>query len=124
MVKVEYLKEQTLVVHEMAYQQILFSLQSTRADDPTTSSSALHLNNNPAGITMNRAVTNDLTFNSFGDITAEANLNVWGEILFQHSSGIKETLNVSDYNLDIRNGDTDRAINFIIGTIGSTPEIN
>ena len=55
---------------------------------------------------------------------AEANLNVWGDLLFQHSSGIKETLNGSDYDLDIRNGDTDRAINLIVGTIGSTPEIS
>ena len=44
--------------------------------------------------------------------------------MFQHSSGIKETINGSDYVLDIRNGDTDRAINFIVGTIGSTPEIS
>ncbi len=44
--------------------------------------------------------------------------------MFQHSSGIKETLNGSDYDLDIRNGDTDRAINLIVGAIGSTPEIS
>ena len=49
---------------------------------------------------------------------------MWGELLFQHSSGIKETLNGSDYDLDIRNGDTDRSINMIVGTIGSTPEIS
>ena len=103
--------------------EINFSLQSNRSTDPTTSSIALQLNDKPAGITMNRAVTNNLTFNSLGNITAEANLNVWGEILFQNSSGIKETLNGSDYDLDIRNGDTDRAINLIVGTIGSTPEI-
>ena len=72
---------------------------------------------------MNRAVTNNLTFNSIGDITAEANLNVWGELFFQHSSSTKETLNGSDYDLDIRHGDTDTAINLIVGTIGSTPEI-
>ena len=30
----------------------------------------------------------------------------------------------SDYDLDIRNGDTDRSINMIVGTIGSTPEIS
>ena len=72
---------------------------------------------------MNRAVVNNQTFNSIGNITAEANLNVWGDLLFQHSSGIKETLNGSDYDLDIRNGDTDRAINLIVGEIGSTPEI-
>ena len=81
--------------------EINFSLQSNRSTDPTTSSIALQLNDNPAGITMNRAVTNNLTFNSLGNITAEANLNVWGETLFQNSSGIKETLNGSDYDLDI-----------------------
>ena len=98
-------------------------MQSNRDTDPTTATIALQLNDNPAGITLNRAVTNNLTFNSIGNITAEANLNVWGEILFQNSSGIKETLSGSDYDLDIRNGDTDRAINLIVGTIGSTPEI-
>ena len=76
------------------------------------------------GITINRAVINNQTFKSSGNITAEANLNVWGELFFQHSSGIKETLNGSDYDLDIRNGDTDRSINMIVGTIGSTPEIS
>ena len=99
-----------------------FSLQSNRADDPTTSSIALQLNDTN-GITMNRAVTNNQTFNSIGNRTAETSLNVLGDLLFQHSSGIKETFNGSDYDLDIRNGDTDRAINLIVGTIGSTPEI-
>ena len=104
--------------------EINFSLQSNRDTDPTTGTIALQLNDNPAGITMNRAVVTNQTFNSIGNITAEANLNVWGEILFQNSSGIKETLNGSDYDLDIRNGDTDRAINLIVGAIGSTPEIS
>ena len=36
----------------------------------------------------------------------------------------KETLNGSDYDLDIRNGDTDRAVNLIVGTVGSTPEVS
>ena len=103
--------------------EINFSLQTTRGDDPTTSSIAMQLNDNPSSITLNRAVTNNLTFNSIGKITAEADLDVWGGVYFQHSSAIKETLNGSDYDLDIRNGDTDRAINFIIGTIGSTPEL-
>ena len=102
--------------------EINFSFQPNRATDPTTASIALQLNDTN-GITLNRAVTNNLTFNSIGRITAEADLDVWGELFFQHSSSIKETLNGSDYDLDIRNGDTDRAINFIIGTIGSTPEL-
>ena len=40
---------------------------------------------------------------------------------------MKETLNGSDYiyiyDFDVRNGDTDRTITCIIGTIGSTPDI-
>ena len=103
--------------------QINFSLQSNRSADPTTGTIALQLDDTN-GITINRAVINNQTFNSIGNITAEANLNVWGELFFQHSSSIKETLNGSDYDLDIRNGDTDRSINMIVGTIGSTPEIS
>ena len=76
-IQVEYLEERPLIIHE-----IYFSSQSNRADDPSTSSIALQLNDNPAGITMNRPVTNNLTFNSIGDITAYANLNVWGELIF------------------------------------------
>ena len=103
--------------------QINFSLQSDRATDPTTGTIAVQLDD-INGITINRAVINNQTFNSIGNITAEANLNVWGELFFQHSSGIKETLNGSDYDLDIRNGDTDRAVNLTVGAIGSTPEIS
>ena len=103
-------------------EEINFSLQSNRTTDPTTGTIALQLNDTN-GITINRAVVNNQTFNSIGKITAEADLDVWGGVYFQHSSAIKETLNGSDYDLDIRNGDTDRAINFIIGTIGSTPEL-
>ena len=36
----------------------------------------------------------------------------------------KETVNGSVYDLDIRNGDTDRSVNMIVGTIGSTPAIS
>ena len=103
-------------------EEINFSLQANRTTDPTTGTIALQLNDTN-GITINRAVINNQTFNSIGKITAEADLDVWGGVYFQHSSAIKETLNGSDYDLDIRNGDTDRAINFIIGTIGSTPEL-
>ena len=104
--------------------QINFSLQSDRTTDPTTGTIALLQLDDTNGITINRAVVNNQTFNSIGNITAEASLNVWGDLLFQHSSGIKETLNRSDYDLDIRNGDTDRSINMIVGAIGSTPEIS
>ena len=103
--------------------EINFSLQTDRTLDPTTGSIALQLNDNPSSITMNRATTMNQTLNVIGTTTAENGINVWGDLNFQHSSGIKETLNGTDYDLDIRNGDTDRAINFIIGTIGSTPEL-
>ena len=103
--------------------EINFSFQPNRAADPTTGTIALQLTDTN-GITINRAVMNNQTFNSIGKITAESDLDVWGGVYFQHSSAIKETLNGSDYDLDIRNGDTDRAINFIIGTIGSTPELS
>ena len=42
----------------------------------------------------------------------------------QHSSSIKETLKGGDYDLILSKGDTDRSINLIVGTIGSTPEIS
>ena len=103
--------------------QMNFSLQSDRATDPTTGTICLQLDDSN-GITLNRAVVNNQTFNSIGNITAEANLNVWGDLLFQHSSAIYENLNGSDYDLVLRNGDTDRAINLIVGAIGSTPEIS
>ena len=102
--------------------QINFSLQSDRTTDPTTGTIALQLDDTN-GITINRAVVNNQTFNSIGNITAEANLNVWGDLLFQHSSAIYENLNGSDYDLVLRNGDTDRSISFIVGAIGSAPEI-
>ena len=104
-------------------EEINFSLQPNRTTDPTTSTIALQLNDTN-GVTLNRAVVNNLTFNSIGKITAEADLDVWGGIYFQHSSAIYENLNGSDHDLILRNGDTDRAINFIIGTIGSTPELS
>ena len=99
-----------------------FSFQPNRATDPTTGTIALQLTGTH-GITINRAVANNQTFDSIGKVTAEADLDVWGGVYFQHSSAIKETLNGSDYDLDKRNGDTDRAINFISGTIGSAPEL-
>ena len=102
--------------------QINFSLQPNRSADPTTGTIALQLDDTN-GITINRAVTNNQTFNSIGNITAEANLNVWGQILFQHSSAIHEALNGSDYDLLIWNGDTDRSLIFRVGAIGTTPEL-
>ena len=36
---------------------------------------------------------------------------------------MREVLNGSDYDFEVRNGDTDRQIRFIVGTVGSTPEM-
>ena len=102
--------------------QMNFSLQSNRTTDPTTGTIALQLDDTN-GITIKRAVTNNLTCNSIGNITAEANLNVWGQILFQHSSAIHEVLNGTDHDLLIWNGDTDRSIIFRVGAVGTTPEL-
>ena len=102
--------------------EIKFSLQPNRATDPTTGTIALQLHDTN-GITINRAVLNSKTFNSNGNITAEANLNVWGNLLFQHSSAITEVLNGTGYDLLIWNGDTDRSIIFRVGAVGTTPEL-
>ena len=102
--------------------QMNFSLQADRTTDPTTGTIALQLDDTN-GITINRAVVNNQTFNSIGNMTAEASLNVWGDLNFQHSSGMREVLDGSDYDLELRNGDTDRQIWFIVGKIGSTPEV-
>ena len=63
-----------------------FSIQTDRGIDPTNSSIALQLKDNPAGITMNRATTVNQTLHVIGNTTAEANLHVWGDVFFQHSS--------------------------------------
>ena len=55
--------------------QTNFPLQSDRATVPTTGTKALQLDDT-IGITINRAVVNNQTFNSIGKTTAEANLNV------------------------------------------------
>ena len=108
--------------------EINFSLQSNRASDPTTSSIALQLNDNPAGITMNRAITNNLTFNSIGNIVGEADIIgqndiiSWGRFMFQNSSELKEVLD-GQYKLFVRNSDTLGDINLTVGLEASTPEI-
>ena len=57
--------------------EINFSLQSNRTTDPTTGTIALQLNDTN-GITINRAVVNNLTFNSIGNIVGEADVISWG----------------------------------------------
>ena len=101
--------------------EINFSLQSNRTTDPTTGTIALQLNDTN-GITINRAVTNNLTFNSIGNIVGEADVISWGRFMFQNSSELKEVLD-TQYKLYMRNGDTLGDINLTVGLESSTPEI-
>ena len=100
--------------------EINFSLQP-RTIDPTTSTIALQLNDT-SGITINRAVTNNQTFNSIGNIVGESDVISWGRFMFQNSSELKEVLD-TQYKLYIRNGDTAGEMNLTIGLESSTPEI-
>ena len=71
---------------------------------------------------MNRAVTNNLTFNSIGNIVGEADIISWGRFMFQNSSEFKEVLD-TQYRLYIRNSDALGDINLTVGLEASTPEI-
>ena len=102
-------------------EEINFSLQTDRTTDPTTGTIALQLNDTN-GITINRAVTNNLTFNSIGNIVGEADVVSWGRFMFQNSSELKEVLD-GQYKLFVRNGDTLGDINLTVGLEASTPEI-
>ena len=102
-------------------EEINFSLQSDRTTGPTTGTIALQLNDTN-GITINRAVTNNLTFNSIGNIVGEADVISWGRFMFQNSSELKEVLD-GQYKLFVRNGDALGDINLTVGLEASTPEI-
>ena len=101
-------------------EEINFSLQTDRTTDPTTGTICLQLNDTN-GITLNRAVTNNLTFNSIGNIVGEADVVSWGRFMFQNSSELKEVLD-GQYKLFVRNGDTLGDINLTVGLESSTPE--
>ena len=101
--------------------EINFSLQSNRDADPTTGTIAIQLNDTN-GITLNRATTNNLTFNSIGNIVGESDIISWGRFMFQNSSELKEVLD-TQYKLFIRNGDASGDINLTVGLEASTPEI-
>ena len=103
-------------------EEINFSLQSNRTTDPTTGTIALQLNDTN-GITINRTVTNNLTFNSIGNIVGEADVISWGRFMFQNSSEFKEILD-TQYKLIMRNGDALGEIKMIVGLEASTPEIS
>ena len=102
-------------------EEINFSLQSNRTTDPTTATIALQLNDTN-GITLNRPVVNNQTFNSIGNIVGESDVVSWGRFMFQNSSELKEVLD-TQYKLYIRNGDTAGEMNLTIGLESSTPEI-
>ena len=102
-------------------EEINFSFQSNRTTDPITGTIALQLNDTN-GITINRAVTNNQTFNSIGNIVGEADVVSWGRFMFQNSSELKEVLD-TQYKLYIRNGDTAGEMNLTMGLESSTPEI-
>ena len=107
--------------------EINLSLQSNRADDPTTGSIALQLNDTN-GITINRAVVNNLTFNSIGNIVGEADIVgqndiiSWGKLKLQNAGEIREVLD-TQYKMYVRNGDGLGEMNIMVGTEVSTPEI-
>ena len=101
--------------------QMNFSLQSDRTTDPTTGTICLQLDDSN-GITLNRAVVNNQTFNSIGNIVGEADVISWGRFMFQNSSEFKEVLD-TQYKLFVRNGDALGDINITVGLEASTPEI-
>ena len=103
-------------------QHINFSLQADRTTDPTTETIALQLDDTN-GITIDKPVVNNQTFQSIGNTMAEATENAWGDLNSQHSPGMREVLKGSDNDFETRNGDTDRQLRFIVGAIGSTPQL-
>ena len=102
--------------------EINFSLQTDRTLDPTTSSIAMQLNDNPSSITMNRATTMNQTLNVIGNIVGEADVISWGRFMFQNSSELKEVLD-GQYKLFVRNADALGDISLTVGLEASTPEI-
>ena len=101
--------------------QMNFSLQSDRTTDPTTGTLSLQLDDTN-GITLNRPVVNNQTFNSIGNIVGEADIVSWGRFMFQNSSELKEVLD-TQYKLFVRNGDALGDINLTVGLEASTLEM-
>ena len=102
-------------------EEINFSLQTDRTTDPTTGTIALQLNDTN-GITINRAVDNNQTFNSIGNIVGEADVISSGRFMFQNASQFTEVLD-GQHKLFVRNGDMTGSINLTVGLEASTPEI-
>ena len=82
---------------------INFSLQSNWSADPTTGTICLQLDDTN-GITINRAVINNQSFNSIGNIVGEANVIAWGKLALQNAGVIREVLD-TQYKMYVRNGD-------------------
>ena len=101
--------------------QMNFSLQSDRTTDPTTGTIALQLDDTN-GITINRAVVNNQTFNSLGDITGEADVVSYGKFKLQNAGEIREVFD-TQYKMYVRNGDGAGEMNIMLGAEVSTPEI-
>ena len=101
--------------------QMNFSLQSNRTTDPTTGTISLQLDDTN-GITLNRPVVNNQTFNNIGNIVGEADIVSWGRFMFQNSSEFKEVLD-TQHKLFVRNGDALGDIKLTVGLEASTPEI-
>ena len=102
-------------------EEINFSLQTDRTTDPTTGTICLQLNDTN-GITLNRAVVNNQTFNSIGNIVGEADVISWGKFKLQNSGEIREVLD-TQYKMYVRNGDSLGELNLTMGLESSTPEI-
>ena len=101
--------------------QINFSLQSNRSADPTTGTTALQLDDTN-GTTINRAVVNNQTVNSIGNIVGEANVIAWGKFALQNAGEIREVLD-TQYKMYVRNGDQAGELNLVMGLESSVPEI-
>ena len=61
--------------------------------------------NDTNGITLNRAVTNNSTSHSIGNIVGEADIISWGKFKLQNSGEIREVF-VRQYKMYVRNGDS------------------
>ena len=101
--------------------QINCSLQSNTSADPTTGTIALQLDDTN-GITINRTVIDNQTFNSISNIVGEANVIAWGKFALQNAGEIREVLD-AQYKMYVRNGDQAGELNFVMGLESSVPEI-
>ena len=74
----------------MSTEEIHLPLQADRTTDPTTGTIALRLNVANEISFKSRAVPNNLTFKSLGNIVGEADVISWGEFILQNSGESRE----------------------------------